>query len=60
MYMFVMLGILAFQGQLKVVEPLSHLDNLTAEQCIALLKEAEKRFDLKDYEFRCIKIGHTV
>jgi len=56
MFMFVMFSVLAFQGQLKIVDPVFHIDNISAQQCVELLKKAEKELDLTQYEVRCVKL----
>jgi hypothetical protein len=59
MYMFVVLSILAFHGELKIVEPVFNVDKLTLEQCVAHLKNASSKLDTSVYELRCVKIGEV-
>jgi hypothetical protein len=60
MYMFVLATILAVQGELKVIEPVRVIENLTVQQCVEMLKAAPSFFDLTSNEVRCVKVGDNV
>jgi hypothetical protein len=58
-YMFVMFSILAFHGNLKVVEPVFFVNHLTLVECVDMLKEASRRLG-DSYELRCTKLKESV
>jgi hypothetical protein len=55
MFMFTIMAILAVEGQLKIVEPLHIVENLSAQQCVDMIRVSKDVFDLSKVELRCVK-----